>query len=139
MIEEYKLLFIKNKLIKYINQEQILECLTKTDLVITDFSSIIFDIMIRNKPYIIYIPDSNDPNIDNIYNETYCNIIKRLRNGTINFQNRFFNVESTVNKILYYINNNFVLEPSLLNFYNKLNLTGGNNTNNFIIYLKNLH
>ncbi len=138
MIEEYKLLFIKNKLIKYINQEQILECLTKTNLVITDFSSIIFDIMIRNKPYIIYIPDSNDPNIDNIYNETYCNIIKRLRNGTINFQNRFFNVESTVNKIIYYINNNFVLEPTLMNFYNKLNLTGCNNTNNFIIYLKNL-
>ena len=139
MIEEYKLLFIKNKLIKYINQEQILECLTKTNLVITDFSSIIFDIMIRNKPYIIYIPDSNEPNIDNIYDENYCNIIKRLRNGTINFQNRFFNVESTVNKILYYINNNFVLEPSLMNFYNKLNLTGGNNTNNFIIYLKNLN
>ena len=58
------------------------------------------DIMIKNKPYIIFIPDSEDKNIDNIYNEAYCNIIKRLKNGTMNFRNRFFDVKSTVNKII---------------------------------------
>ena len=139
MIEEYKHLFNNNKLIKYINQERIIECLTKSNLIITDFSSIIFDIMIRNKPFIMFIPDSEDQNIDNIYNETYCNIIKNLRNGTINFKNIFFNVENTVNKIIYYIKNNFNLEPSLKQFYNKFNLTGGNNINNLIKYLKNLY
>ena len=139
MIEEYKYFFIENKYIKYINQDKIIDCLTKCDLVITDFSSIIFDIMIRNKPYIIFLPDSEDPNIDNIYNETYSNIIKSLRNGTINFKNRFFNVESTVNKIIYYINNNFMLESSLKKFYNIMNLTGGNNINDFILYLKELN
>ena len=123
----------------YINQDQIIDCLTKTNLIITDFSSIIFDIMIRNKPYIIFIPDSEDPNIDNIYNETYCNIIKNLINGTISFKNIFFTVESTVNKIIYYINNNFILEPYLMKFYNIFNLTGGNNSKDFIIYLKHLH
>ena len=96
MIEEYKYFFNENQYIKYINQNKIIDCLTKSDLVITDFSSIIFDIMIRNKPYIIFIPDSEDPNIDKIYNETYSNIIKSLRNGTINFENRFFNVESNI-------------------------------------------
>ena len=139
MIERYKILFNNNKFIKYINQDQIIDCLTKTNLIITDFSSIIFDIMIRNKPYIIFIPDSEDPNIDNIYNETYCNIIKNLINGTISFKNIFFTVESTVNKIIYYINNNFILEPYLMKFYNIFNLTGGNNSKDFIIYLKHLH
>ena len=100
MIEKYRYLFKNNKFIKYINQDQIIECLTKSNLIITDFSSIIFDIMIRNKPYIIFIPDSEDPNLANIYNETYCNIINSLRNGTINFKNKFFDVESSV-KLLY--------------------------------------
>ena len=138
MIEEYKHLFIENKFIKYINQDKIIECLTISNLIITDFSSIIFDIMIRNKPYIIYIPDSEDPNIDNIYNEKYCNIIKNLINGTLYFNNTFINLDDTINKIIYYINNNFMLESSLKNFYNKFNLTGGNNINDFIIYLENL-
>ena len=139
MIEEYKFLFNHNKIIKYINQDQIIECLMKTNLIITDFSSIIFDIIIRNKPYIIFIPDSEDPNIENIYNETYCNIIKNLKNRTNILKNIFFNVESTVNKIIYYINNNFILEPYLMKLYKKFNLTGGNNTNNFIEYLNNLY
>ena len=69
MIEEYKYLFNNNKYIKYINQEQIIDCLIKSNLLITDFSSIIFDMMIRNKPYIIFVPDSEDTNLDKIYNE----------------------------------------------------------------------
>ena len=63
MIEQYKPLFKKNIFIKYINQEKIIDCLARTSLIITDFSSIIFDIMVRKKPYIILIPDSEDPNI----------------------------------------------------------------------------
>ena len=138
MIEKYRYLFKNNKFIKYINQDQIIECLTKSNLIITDFSSIIFDIMIRNKPYIIFIPDSEDPNLANIYNETYCNIINSLRNGTINFKNKFFDVESTLNKIIDYINNNFTLEQSLMKFYKAFNLTGGNNIISFVNYLKNI-
>ena len=75
MIEEYKYLFSGHNYIKYINQEKIIECLNNSDLIITDFSSIIFDIMVRNKPYIIFIPDSEDNNLNNIYKESYCNII----------------------------------------------------------------
>ena len=139
MIEEYKYLFNNNKVIKYANQEQIIDCLIKSDLIITDFSSIIFDIMIKNKPYIIFIPDSEDKNIDNIYNEDYCNIIKCLRNGTMDFRNRFFDVQSTVNKIIYYIKNNFILEHSLKMFYDTFNLNGGNNINSLIKILKNIY
>ena len=139
MIDNYKYLFNNNKYIKYINQEQIIECLTKSNLIITDFSSIIFDIMIRNKPYIIFIPDSEDPNIDNIYIEDYTNIIKKLKNETICLKNIFFNLENTITKIIFYIDNNFILEPSLQLLYKKFNLKGGNNINNFITYLKNIN
>ena len=139
MIEEYKYLFNNNKNIKYINQEKIIDCLIKSNLLITDFSSIIFDMMIRNKPYIIFIPDSEDTNLDNIYNEDYSNIIKSIRNGTIGFKNAYFDVKSTVKKIIYYINNNFILDNSLKKFYNRFNLSGGNNINRFIKYLKNIY
>ena len=138
MIEDYKYLFNNNKYIKYINQEKIIEYLNKSELIITDFSSIIFDIMIRNKPYIIYIPDSEDKNIDNIYNKDYCNIIKCFKNGTTMFKNRFFKINSVVNKIIYYIKNDFILDNSLKSFYNRFNLSGGNNINSFIKYLKNI-
>ena len=138
MISEYKYVFNNNKFSKYIDQEQIIDRLIKSDLIITDFSSIVFDIMVRNKPYIIFIPDSEDKYLDNIYNEAYCNIIKSIRNGTIYLKNRYFDVNTTVKKIIYYINNNFILEKSLKIFYNKFNLSGGNNINSFINYLKNI-
>ena len=55
MIEQYKPLFKINRFIQYINQEKIIDCLARTSLIITDFSSIIFDIMVKKKP--IFIPD----------------------------------------------------------------------------------
>ena len=139
MIEEYNYLFNNYNYIKYVRQEKIIECLNKSDLVITDFSSIIFDIMTRNKPYIIFIPDSEDNDLCNIYNETYCHIIKCLKNGTMNFQNRYFSVESTVKKIIYYINNDFIVDRSLKKFYDIFNLSGGNNIKSFIMHLKRIN
>ena len=137
-IEKINNIFNNKQLIKYINQEQIIECLKISDLIITDFSSIIFDIMIRYKPYIIYIPDSEDPQIRKIYNETYFDIINGMKNGTLNYENKFFNLNDTINKIIYYIKNNFKLEPNLKKFYESFNLQGGQNIKNFIYYLKNL-
>ena len=78
MIDRYKILFQMNPFIKYINQEDICECLIKSYLLITDFSSIIFDIIVRKKPYIIFIPDSDDPNLDKIYTNNYYKLIKSL-------------------------------------------------------------
>lgn len=135
MIEKYKLLFNINKNIKYINQNNILECLNNSDLVITDFSSVIFDFIIRKKPYIIYIPDSEDINLQNIYTESYYDKIKLLKNGSI-FKNRFFKIKDTINKIKYYINNNFELESEMKRFYKYFNLYKGKNIDNFIKYLK---
>ena len=47
-----------NKYIKYIKIKDISECLMKASLLISDFSSIIFDMIYQRKPFIIFIPDA---------------------------------------------------------------------------------
>ena len=139
MIDKYKILFQINPFIIYINQEDICECLIKSSLIITDFSSIIFDIIVRKKPYIIFIPDSDDPNLENIYTDNYYKLIHDLQKGKIQFKNRFFNIEKVINKIIYYINNKFELEPKLKMFYESFDLEPNNSIQNFINYLLNLN
>ena len=48
------------KYIKFINVKNIIDYIEKSNLFITDFSSIIFDFIYQRKPIIIYIPDYND-------------------------------------------------------------------------------
>ena len=103
-MEEYKYMFHQNNYIKYINQEKINECLKIVSLIVTDFSSIIFDLILRYKPYVLYIPDSDDPNIKKIYSKEYYDIINGLKNGSIIFENKFFNLNETIKKIIFYIN-----------------------------------
>ena len=127
-----------NKNIKYIEEEEISSILSNTSLIVSDFSSIIFDMIYREKPFVIFIPDSNDPTLNNIYDNCYSKLIKDIKEGTISFQNTFFNIEDTVNKINYYIKNNFNLDLKLKEFYNNFGLQKENNTNKFIEYLKEL-
>ena len=100
-IKLFKKILTQHKYIKIINQNDISECLSKTSLVVSDFSSIIFDLMYRSKPFIIYIPDGNDPKIEEIYNNEYYELIQLMKNGSIYFENKFFNINDTVNKINY--------------------------------------
>ena len=135
---QYKKLFTNIKNFEYIEENNIAECLSKTDLLVTDFSSIIFDMIYRRKPYIIYIPDSNDLNINNIYSENTCNIINKFKNKTFPFENIYLDINSTVNKIIYYINNKFELEKKMTVFYNNFNFTKENITFKFIQYISKL-
>ena len=101
--------------IQFINQNEISECLSKTSWVVTDCSSI----------FIINIPDANDPHIEYIYKKEYYEQIKLtffiifslffiylnllsikilIKNNTIYFGNKFFELNQTINKIIYYIN-----------------------------------
>ena len=138
---KYKKKFInisKNKeYMYYIGQNDISECLRKTDLVISDFSSIIFDLMYRRKPYIIYIPDANDPKLKEIYKKEYVELIESMKNGKFDFENKFFNVNDTINKIIFYIKNKFKLEPKLEYFYDSFEFKKENSIFKFIDYLKN--
>ena len=134
----YNTILSRNKFINYVEQNEISDCLSKTSLVVSDFSSIIFDYMYRRKPFIIYIPDANDPDIRNIYKEDYYQLIESLKNGTIDFENKFFDIKSTVEKIIYYIKNNFIIDKKLSEFYDSFELKQGPSINNFINYLNNL-
>ena len=135
---EYKYKFKINQYIKYIEENEISECLSKIKLLVSDFSSIIFDLIYQRKPFIIYIPDANDPEIELNYKPNYYQLIQSLKNETIYFKNKFFEIEKVVNKILYYINNNFSLEPELEMFYNSFHLYRENNTNKFITYISKI-
>ena len=56
--------------------------------------------MYRKKPFIIFIPDSDDKNLFEIYEEDYLNIINGLKNNSIKFPNKFFNSQATIKKIM---------------------------------------
>ena len=127
-----------NTKIQFIKQYEIFKVIRKSDLLITDFSSIIFEFMYQNKPFVMFIPDSKITQINNQYNLDYFNLIKDLKEGKIEFKNKFFNVNKAVHKIIYYIENDFRIENDLSDFYKSFNLTCGNNTLKFINYLENL-
>ena len=133
---EYKSKLINNKNIKLISEYQISDLLSKTNLLVTDFSSIIFDIIYRNKPFVIFIPDSNYSDIKENYIYNYYKLIKDMKEGIIPFRNKYFNVKKAVNKIIYYINNNYKLEKKLQQFYNYFGFLKKNSTQQFINYIK---
>ena len=136
--KKYKKKLKIKKFIKFVNQRYISKCLMKTNLIITDFSSIIFDMIFQRKPYIMFIPDSDDPNIFDFYDLEYCNLINDLRNEKIYFENKFFKINEVIKKIIHYINNDFKLEENLIKFYDTFEFNCRNNTQRFFDYLENL-
>ena len=126
------------KNIKKVEQPAIFELIKNSSLLISDFSSIIFDFIYRKKPVLLFVPDSDDPQLINIYNKEYYDIIQRFKNGTIFFLNKFKSLKQIIKKIIYYINNNFTIENKIHKFYERFNLNSINNTKKFIEYLKNI-
>ena len=127
-----------NNNIKVIEQNDISECLAKTNLVVSDFSSVIFDLMYRNKPFIIYVPDANDPKVKNLYYHDYIELIKRMNEGDFKVANKCNTVEETVQKIIYYIKNKFKIDDELKKYFEYFNFKPGNNVDEFINYLLKL-
>ena len=137
-IDKYKEKLKKKLNIHLIDNNNIFNFLFKTNLLVTDFSSIIFDFIYQRKPFIIYIPDGKDENLEKIYTKNYFEVIQSLVNGTIDFENKYFFINKTVEKMIYYINNKFKLEKSLEKFYDSFNLKKENCTDEFIKYIINL-
>ena len=137
---------LKNKMrindndnIRLIHQNDISTLLINSSLIITDFSSILFDAIVQKKPLILYIPDGLDPDLNDIYIHDYYETIIKLKNGLINLFEIFFEIKQVKKKIIYYIKNNFTLEEEKLQFYNGFRLENHDNTNKFIRYIKNLY
>ena len=129
---------IHNPKIKFIKTEEISDTLMKSNLLITDFSSVAFDFVYQMKPIIIYIPDSEDRHIKDKYDDDYYNFINSMKNGTIQFENKCNTTEQVINKIINYIDNNFELESNVKEFYDTFEFKCGNNTQSFINYIENL-
>ena len=135
----FKYIFERMKYLKFIEINKIVDYIGISSLFITDFSSIIFDFIYRRKPFIIFIPDYNDTLISDNYKKYYIELIQSIKNGTIEFENKFFDIDSVVNKIIFYLKNNFQLDDKLIKFYESLNIKQkANNINEFINYIKNL-
>ena len=131
-VHKYKKYFKNKNNLKYIKENDISECLSKTQMVVTDYSSIIFDMIYRRKPYILFIPDAKDSIINQNYKKCCYGIIKNFINNSFSFENIFFDIKSTVNKINYYIDNDFKLDMKLKIFYDELNFNNSPFLNDFI-------
>lgn len=87
---QYNFNFKKYPNIKKVNNSEILTCLKNSRLLITDFSSIVFDFIYQKKTFILFIPDLDDPNIKKLYIQEYYDIINGLKNNSIYFENKDF-------------------------------------------------
>ena len=133
---QFKNILENDSYIKFINQKEIFYCIIKAKLFITDFSSIIFDLIYRNQPIIMYVPDYEDREIGNLYTNDYVIMIESFRNREIQFENQFFKMDDMIDKIIYYINNNFQIEPYLKSFYKSFGFKKSNNIHKFIHILQ---
>ena len=131
-----KLRIIKRKNIRLIEQNEISKLIKNSSLIITDFSSILFDAIVQKKPLILYIPDGLETNLRDIYIKEYYETIMKIKNGEINLFEVFLDVKEVINKIMYYIKNDFVLEESKLKFYNEFRLKNKDNTRKLIKYIR---
>ena len=138
-VHKFKSIVIEKPLIEFISQQEISECLGRTSLVVTDFSSIIFDLMYRKKPFIIYVPDGNDYSLRSIYKPDYYYLIEAMRNNTIEFENKFFTIYETIEKMIFYIKNDFQLDPKLERFYQVFGFKMEKQIDKFIDYLVKLN
>ena len=134
----YRTLLYYNKYINWIEPKELSKCIAKSEIIITDFSSLMFDFVYMRKPYICYIPDFDDPKVREIYTPEYFEFYENIKNGKTKFENVVYNVSELIDKIIYYINNDFTLEKKIQNFYDSFDIRKGNNTEQMINYLINL-
>ena len=124
--------------IQFLKHNNISLLLRNSSLIITDFSSIIFDAIIQRKPLILFIPDGEDPNLSSLYNHDYYETISKIKKGEIYLYEVFYDYKKVVDKIIYYIKSGFKLEKGKYKFYESFKLKNRYNTEKFINYIKYL-
>lgn len=82
---------------------------------VTDLSSIVFDFMFQDKPVLCYVLDKEDCNLSDLdrFDVDSFDYKKNI------MPNVLFDEKSVVEKLKYYIDNDFVLEPEVKKQYNK--------------------
>ena len=134
-----KKLLENNTYIDVIEHEQISEYLKTASLFVSDYSTFIIDMIYIGKPIALYIPDIEEPNMTDLYRPECFDVIESLRNETIEIENLCFDVKEIVDKIIFYIKNNFKLDNKLKKFYDSFGFKKEKGIEKFIEYLKNLN
>lgn len=99
--------------VKFIRQDEIAYWIRHAKACITDCSSVSYDFLFQHKPTMYWIPDKDDPLLDINDSDDGAKVI-----AAIKFQKHLFNIcnsaEELTEKILYYANRDFQLEPELI-------------------------
>lgn len=91
------------------SQEEIFYWIRHAHAFVTDLSSVAFDFMFQNKPVIFWIPDKDDPQLNHQDDQDGGKIDSALSSRS-NFPNAVNTVDEVIEKLLYYLKRNFVLE-----------------------------
>ena len=62
-----------------------------------------------------------------------------MKNNTIQFENKYFSINESIEKIIFYIRNNFKLDPKLERFYQMFGFKREKMINKFVDYLLQLN
>ncbi len=81
----------------------------KCSMLITDYSSVTFDFMFQNKPVILYLLDKNDKNLNKWDKED----LRHFEYKKYLIPNVIFDESKLIEKIKYYVEHNFQLEPDV--------------------------
>lgn len=108
------------------NQSYLENYIGQCSLFITDFSSISFDFMFQNKPVLFYAIDKN---------ENFSFFEKKIMiqpNDSLYFGNYFSQKKKLINKINYFIKNNFEIDSELKKKYESIFLLKTNITSKIV-------
>lgn len=120
--------------IKNIKATEISKYIKKSSLLLTDISSIAFDFIFQNKPVILYGLDRGDKLLEkNQYND-----LELLKEKKKTFPNIFFDEKDVIEKIKYYVKNNFTVEKEFLDIYNSFFFIKDNIRENLSVQIENI-
>ena len=123
-----------NSNIEEIPSTKISEAIKNCSMLVTDFSSVVFDFMFQDKPVICYGLDLGDK----ILSRNEQKDLRLLQDKQETFPNIIFSEQDVINKIKYYVENNFNVEAENLNKYSKYFYTKENIRQKIAKALENL-
>lgn len=96
-----------NSNLQIIDNTEISKYIKQASCLITDFSSVAFDFMFQNKPVLFYLLDSEDKNLNKYERKD----IERFEYKKCLLPNVFYKEDEVLDKLKFYITNDFNLEP----------------------------
>lgn len=115
IIDKLSHIIKNNSYIQIVPQDKISYYIKNSSMLLTDFSSIIFDFMFQNKPVVLYGLDYEDKNLSKYDKFDLNNLMQKKEN----FPNIFFKEDEVVNCIKKYIDNKFKIDDETYKIYNK--------------------